>query len=462
MSPETRSNFHNIQPLGNPRNRYICLKRCERRSKLCYARLVRLERLLSRRTQQILALRPSLGLSTTVADATSIAPLKHCQRSFHNNSTQVDETLLAPRFETPSAHTADQDSQFEDQPGRHIHRASTSSCLQSTPGSLAHFGWNTLTNHWSDQEKELLQSCWRESTRRVYTPIWNKWLLWCQQFDIDCRSPKPNDVAKCLAHLYISEKLAYRSILVYKSTIASICETLGSIKISSSPIVKHILKAISFAKPAPPKAPIWDARILIRYLKNTNPNIENLYDVSRRTATILLLCSSRRVHDLSLLRCDPNHFIDNGDSITLYPEFGSKTDSLSYQQSSWLLHTCPDRNIDPVFWLRTLIKISKDLRGSNSNLFIVTRRKIRAATPTTIGGWVRRVLTEAGIEASPGSFRSAVSSLNWIENYPINDILAKANWQHESTFRKFYQRELNQSKKPLKEKSLSKYFSVTN
>lgn len=174
------------------------------------------------------------------------------------------------------------------------------------------------------------------------------------------------------------------------------------------------------------------------------------------------MCSSRRVHDLSLLHCDPTHFIDNGNSITLHPEFGSKTDSLSYQQSSWLLHTCPDRNIDPVFWLRTLINLSKDLRGPLTNLFIVTRGKIRAATPTIIGGWVKHILTEAGIEASPGSFRSAVSSLNWIENYPINDILAKANWQHETTFRKFYQRKLNQSKSSLTEKSLSKYFSVSN
>lgn len=87
----------------------------------------------------------------------------------------------------------------------------------------------------------------------------------------------------------------------------------------------HILKAVSLARTIPPKVPIWDARILIKYLKDTSPNVNSLYDVYRRTATILLLCSSRRVHGLTLLRSDSQHYIDNRDSITLHPMFGSKT-----------------------------------------------------------------------------------------------------------------------------------------
>ncbi|KAL4718637.1 hypothetical protein ACJJTC_015266 [Scirpophaga incertulas] len=49
-------------------------------------------------------------------------------------------------------------------------------------------------------------------------------------------------------------------------------------------------------------------------------------------------------------------------------------------------------------------------------------------------GWIKAVLREAGIEASPGSVRSAVSSLNWLENYPIEKILTTGNWRQEHTF----------------------------
>lgn len=319
-----------------------------------------------------------------------------------------------------------------------------------------------MTRNWSPQEKDLLLSCWRPSTLKTYTPIWGKWSLWCRKNNVNFRTPNPEDVAKYLAYLYLDQKLAYRTILVHKSVIASICETTSNIKISSSHIVKHILKAISIAKPLPPKVPTWDARVLITHLKDSTPCVSSFYEVSKRTATILLLCSGRRVHDLSLLHIDSDHFVDNGDSITLHPVFGSKTDSVSYQQSSWVLLASEDQNTDPLFWLRMLKNLSKERRGSLTNLFITSRDPVRAATPTIIGSWVKRVLSEAGITASPGSFRSAVSSLNWLENYPINDILAKANWRHETTFRKFYHKEIKSSKEMPSVLSLSNLFQVPN
>lgn len=77
-----------------------------------------------------------------------------------------------------------------------------------------------------------------------------------------------------------------------------------------------------------------------------------------------------------------------------------------------------------------------------------------------IGSWIKRLLADSGIQASAGSCRAAVASLNWVENYHINDILAKGNWQHEHTFRKFYQKHIiNASNTNINcEKSLSQYF----
>lgn len=95
-----------------------------------------------------------------------------------------------------------------------------------------------------------------------------------------------------------------------------------------------------------------------------------------------------------------------------------------------------------------------------SNLFITTREPVNPATPTIIGGWIKRLLSDVGIQASSGSFRSTVSSLNWLENYGI---LAKANWQHECIFSKFYRRTINVSNNQVvTEKSLSQYFSVVD
>lgn len=134
------------------------------------------------------------------------------------------------------------------------------------------------------------------------------------------------------------------------------------------------MKAISIAKPLPPKVSTWDARVLITHLKDNTPCISSLYDVSKRTATILLLCSGRRVHDLSLLHIDSDHFVDNGDSITLHPVFGSKTSQ--------------DQNINPLFWLRTLKGLSRERRGSLTNLFITTRDPVRSVSHTNYNRWL--------------------------------------------------------------------------
>lgn len=463
VAPVKRSSTKSVRPMGNSVSRSVRIKKRPCSSNVCYARLIRLERLLSRRLQQILAVRTGLGVPATQHNTTSFTAPELGDRAVYHCSTQVEETLLETRPKESCPDSTIQNTGPEIITGRHSDGPSPSTNPTSGTGSLACFGWDSLTGNWSRQEKDLLSSCWRGSTLKTYTPIWNKWSAWCLDNNINFRKPAPSDVARYLAYLFLSEKLAYRTILVYKSVISSICETLNETKISCSPIVKHVLKAISLAKPLPPKVPVWDARVLIKYLRETSPNQNSLYDVSRRTAALLLLSSGRRVHDLTLLHCSPDRFIDdNGNSITLHPIFGSKTDSASFQQSSWTLSACSDRNLDPIFWLRKLVSISKDTRGSLPNLFITSTRPVKPATATIIGGWLKRLLSEAGIQASPGSFRSAVSSLNWIENYPINEILAKANWRHESTFRRHYQRPLQSTQSTDRtDQSLSQLFSVS-
>ncbi|CAK1541480.1 unnamed protein product [Leptosia nina] len=462
MASFTRGKQGNIQSVGNTRNRSFCFKRGTRRGELCYARLIRLERLLSRRLQQILEIRPGVDISSAGASTSSIAPPQLSARQVHCSSTQVDEAFLAPRSKKSSFGSSSYDTRSRQNSNQHRDTTGSASSAEITNGSMVNFGWDSLIENWSNDEKNLLSTCWRQSTRKTYAPIWKKWVKWCQENNLDYQFPAPTSVARYLARLFLNDHLAYRSILVHKSVIASICETLSDVKISSNNLVKHLLKAISIAKIIPQKLPIWDARTVIHYLRDSSPNENSLFDVSKRTATLLLLTSGRRVHDLTLLHCDPQHFIDKGDSIILHPVFGSKTDTGSYRQSSWTLLDCPDKRLNPLFWLRTLVEVSKFTRGSLTNLFITTRDPVKPATTTIIGGWVKKVLSESGIEASPGSCRSAVASLNFLEKYPINEILAKANWRHEQTFKRYYCRNVESNTQRVETHSLSQYFKPSD
>jgi len=173
------------------------------------------------------------------------------------------------------------------------------------------------------------------------------------------------------------------------------------------------------------------------------PDRSSLFEVSRHVAVLLLLASGRRVHDLTLLSVDEDNFQDLGDSIVFWPEFGSKTDSADQQQSGWQLsHQETEPVFDVLSWVRQLLVLSRQRRRRHrlSALFITTRGRLAPASRTVIAGWIRTALAAAGIDASPGSFRSAVGSSRLAAGCSLDDVLRRGNWRSPQTFLRHYYR----------------------
>lgn len=307
------------------------------------------------------------------------------------------------------------------------------------------WGWGSQIKDWSASEKELLKSSWRQSTLSTYLPALRRWISWCSNYQINPKIPHPTDIARFLIYLFLQERLSYSTILVHKSAVLTFCGPHIEQQTFSNFLIKHTLKAIGNAKPKGIKmSATWDPRIVLDWI-TSHPPKDTLFEISRRTATVLLLASGRRVHDLTLLKISSDSFYDNGHEIFLLPAFGSKTDTHKYRQSAWKLSKHNDSNICPVTLVRLLIKMNSDRRtGDNklNNLFITVGNKIKPASRTVIGNWVRTVLRDSGISASPGSCRSAVASLGWLDNQSIDEILARGNWKSSTTFFNHYCREI--------------------
>ncbi|CAH0724014.1 unnamed protein product, partial [Brenthis ino] len=247
------------------------------------------------------------------------------------------------------------------------------------------------------------------------------------------REPQSKDLAKFLAYLHVKERFKPSTIQLYRSAVSTICEPHLGKKLSEDIFVRHVLKSIAQANPRS-RGPIWDPQQVVSWLQNNVPQEVTYFEASRRCAVILLLASGRRVHDLTLLRISPQHFEDNGTDMTFWPVFGSKTDTAKHQQSGWKLNVHEDERICPVFWIRKVIDLLKIRRLSFQQLFITIHGEPKPASRTVIANWVRTVFKAAGIEATPGSTRSAVASYNWIHNVPIDMILQKVN-MHKKHFR---------------------------
>ncbi|KAI5634616.1 hypothetical protein NE865_12679 [Phthorimaea operculella] len=184
-------------------------------------------------------------------------------------------------------------------------------------------GWTNSLDDWSTEQISLLQSSWRDSTKKSYKAAWRRWCNWAKDNKVTFNAPSGSQLAKFLADLHIYGNFSYNTILFHRSVVATLSNP-NDLNLSSHPLVTRILKAISVLKPKPEKPPIWDIDQLSSWLCNSFSRDITLYECSRRTACLLLLCSGRRVHDLSLLSLHPDNFTMSDDHAIFWPLFGSK------------------------------------------------------------------------------------------------------------------------------------------
>lgn len=386
-----------------------------------------------------------MGTSAAISSTQSIGSPQSGQRRLSPGVTTLGESVLAGRPQNTGFSGSIHPTTSRRDVSRRFNRSTSPTHPGYSSRGMEMWGWSGDIMDWNSDQIGLLQSSWRSSTRKTYSVAWRKWLDWTRQHHINPSYPSGSDLAKFLADLHIIHKLAYNTILLYKSAVSTLCNTGMSGKLSSHVLVQHVLKSIALKRPTAQKCPIWDIDVLAFHLEKTTVDCSNIFQVCRHTAMLLLLSSGRRVHDLTLLNIDSAQCVKSDESIIFWPIYGSKTDSSDYRQSGWkLLVNTESKNLNPVFWINQVIDILHNRRVSvNCNsLFITLRGEVKTASRAIIAGWIKSLLLEANITATPGSTRSAVASKNWLHNYPLEDILSRGNWRSSNTFQKFYRREV--------------------
>ncbi|XP_044578964.1 uncharacterized protein LOC123261437 [Cotesia glomerata] len=443
VAPPTRGYRGDLQTMGNTRNRSIRLGRVHSGQNLCIARLQRSIDSIYRCLQSGMGLQPRLAVSSAQLNSTGTSAPEQVPGPVPTSSSQVGEDFLATGSSQQECRTSYDDQESREGTDRPDNRQPTSTGRAAYSAGVEDWVWKSATKDWKPQERDLIKSSWRTSTLSTYRAPLNRWITWCQKNNLDPGSPRGSDLAKFLASLHLEEGLAYSTILVHKSAIATFCSGGQSMDLSADFLVRQALKAISTARPRKIKASVWDTGLLFKWLTAEIPGL-TLFEVARRTATILLLASGRHIHDLTLLRISKEHVTNLGKEIILWPAFRPKTDRASFRKSGWRLSKNSNIRICPVTWTRTWIELSEKRReGSNlEELFITLTGPVRAASQTVISGWIRSVLKDAGIDASPGSIRAAVAFRGWIDDMPVQEILDRGNWKCSETFARHYCRQV--------------------
>lgn len=463
VASPSRMHRKGLLQVGNTGNRSIRLLSSACSDKLCHLGPERQPSVVSRRFIPELELPPGLDISAAIPNPQGVKSPESMSRDLPSGDTSLGQSLLARGPQGTSNSTPVHSLSPRSSPNRHLHEPATTECERYDSRGVEMWGWSDKVTDWNPNQLELLQSAWRPSTRKTYNSAWKKWLSWSQQQNVPSNNPNGSDVARFLSDLYLIHKLSYSSILLHKSVVSTLCDPDKSGVLSSHFMVKQILKSISSQKQTCKKPPIWNVDVLAAYLKSYKVDWENCFQVQRHTAALLLLCSGRRVHDLTLLHIDSDHYTEYADSANFWPVFGSKTDSSNYRQSGWkLLINKDDNNLDPIYCIKKTISLLESRRHmiNSTSLFMNLRGEAAPASRTIIAGWIKTLLKDAGISATPGSFRSAVASKNWFDNYPLEDILARGNWRSQNTFCKFYRKEILSN--PSTSSSISRLFNPIN
>lgn len=433
--------------MGPSNYRPVCNQKIKSCSQLRQSISKRFDSDVHRCVQSGMGLRTCMGVSSSGINSESLAAPQECQRNLYHNCSEMAPGVLVARSTEAGSGETNTTSQSSSAPNRHSQQSTSSSNRKVIFGGLENSGWSQYLNGWHPSDIDLLQRAWRPGTLKTYSTAWRRWTEWANQKSISINSPTAEEVALFLSHLHQRKGLSYSTVLVNKSVIACFANPTRSDALSGHPIVQHMLKAINMSKAKENKSLIWDVNNLINWLKLNLPNEQSLFQVSRHLALLLVLASGRRIHDLTLLSINPDHFQDFDSWVVLWPKFGSKTDSATHRQSGWkIMRNIKDQSLDIVHWLRIFIDLSRQRRSAVPNLdslFISCRGMVRPATRAVIAGWIKTALKEIGVETSPGSIRSAVGSSRFNSGMALDEILKKGNWQNSNNFFKFYCKDIN-------------------
>ena len=288
----------------------------------------------------------------------------------------------------------------------------------------------------------LLLSSWRQKSAQSYDSLCKKWIGWCTERGFDPVSGPIEDVVNFLAHLY-SEGYQYRSLGAYRSAIASMHTPVDGASIGQHPLVSRLLKGVFHSRPPLPRyCGTWDVSRVLSYLNGhkLEDSSLSLKDLTWRTVMLLALTRPSRSADLAKLSLTGFRNTPEG-AVFLPAALAKQCNPGRAIKEFFFPRFAENIRLCPVHSLTLYLEKTRELRGTADQLFIAIIKPHLPVTSCTIARWLKKVISNAGIDTSvfkAHSVRSASTSAAANQGVTTEDILRAADWSSDSSFQRFY------------------------
>jgi hypothetical protein len=291
--------------------------------------------------------------------------------------------------------------------------------------------------------KLLLESN-RKTTATTYQSAWNGWIDGNNKRGSDTLLLSLNSILQYLTDLFNSG-VSYSTVNIHRSMLSSTLEAIDGHEIGEHPLVVQLLKGCFNIKPPQPRYNhIWDPEVILKHFKSLGENQNlSLKTLSKKLAMLLALSTVSRVSEINSISFQLIKITPESAVFSLL--------SLRKAQKSGSLQSCTLPRFSgvccPVDCLESYIRVSENLRSNqiSSSLFVSVRKPHKPIGSSTLGRWIKTCMTDAGLDPatfSAHSTRGAAASKAVKQGVPIEYVLHAVNWSRESTFRKFYHRDL--------------------
>ena len=246
--------------------------------------------------------------------------------------------------------------------------------------------------------------------------------------------------------MLFDDGLGYNALSTARSALSNVVFIPGLRSLADHPLVKRFLKCVFNMRPPNPRyVIIWDTNIVIKYLATLNNNNISFKDLTLKLTMLLALLAGQRVSTIHTFRSDA--ILCREKEVIFYIHELLKHDRPKFKKLPISYHAYPhEPQICPVTLIKQYLQVRNTLVPETEYMFFITHgTPHHGASKDTIARWIKEVMTTSGIDTShfkPHSCRSASTSSASNAGISIANILKAGQWSKESTFYKFYKRNI--------------------
>ena len=449
MDPEQSSSGQTVLLLGETNDRPVCFRGQQQNADFLHMVSIP-ESLCDRCSVNSLEQHGSLCISSNLSCSQSSGAHVSVPLSDTVNSTSVAKTPLVHKSVTKANRLSKKTSHTKQSSSATQNNDLPSNTRDIQSHSMAAFNRNFKNKGFSKETRKLLTASWRAGTQQDYACKFKKFNSWCRERQKDPYSATLVDCADFLTYLFNSG-LQYRTIAGYRSMLSSVLLPIDNTPVGQHPYIIRLLKGVFNSRPPVTKLlPEWDLfKVLDLLQKSPFEPLKHadLKYVTFKTVFLIAITTFRRCSDLQALRIGEDAVKIQNRGVTFIRTGLSKQDRPGHIGNKIFVPCYKDnKKLDPKRALYHYLKKTESIRGETQcKLFLSIVKPHQPVSRQTIAKWIVKTIRLAydkDVKVKAHSTRAIGPSWALFKGASMHSILDAADWSRESTFTKFYLRDV--------------------